>query len=69
MAEHFKCCPRCGQIVITHADVVRCATCAELERRPQGESMRLFAPAPAQLEGQTYLELEPAGETDAGALF
>lgn len=31
--------------------------------------MRLFAPAPAQLEGQTYLELEPAGETDAGALF
>ena len=50
--DHFKACARCGQTVITRADVPMCATCKAIAARPQGETVRLFEPAPTQLEGQ-----------------
>jgi hypothetical protein len=52
MPDHFKSCSRCGQTVITRAEVPLCATCRAVERQPQGESVRLFNPAPAQMPGQ-----------------
>jgi hypothetical protein len=56
-ADHFKSCHRCGQTVITRADVPTCQTCARLEREPQGSAVRLFEPAPAPMPGQTGMEL------------
>jgi hypothetical protein len=53
--DHFKTCARCGQVVITRAEVPKCQVCREIERRPQGEAVRLFTPAPAQLPGQLNL--------------
>jgi hypothetical protein len=47
-----KPCPRCGQMS-TAAGV--CAPCRDLARAPQGEAVRLFTPAPAQLPGQLNL--------------
>lgn len=44
-------CPRCGQTGT--ADV--CGACRKLEREAQGESVRLFEPAPTQLPGQLAL--------------
>lgn len=41
-------CPRCGQ---TGGEIV-CPSCRKTEREPQGEAMRLFAPAPNQITGQ-----------------
>lgn len=59
MADHFHACTRCGQTVITRAEVPMCATCKTITARqdaaPQGEAMRLFAPAPTQIEGQMYM--------------
>jgi hypothetical protein len=42
-------CSRCGQM--SDAAGV-CASCRTLERKPQGETVRLFEPAPTQLPGQ-----------------
>jgi hypothetical protein len=53
--DHFRQCVRCGQTVITRADVPRCETCQRLERQPQGEATRLFTPAPNQIPGQLAL--------------
>jgi hypothetical protein len=44
-------CPRCGQSVIGHSDSV-CMKCRAVDREPQGETVRLFEPAPNQLPGQ-----------------
>lgn len=51
-ANHFHDCSRCGQTVITREAVPMCATCRTIERRQQGETVRLFEPAPAQIPGQ-----------------
>jgi predicted RNA-binding Zn-ribbon protein involved in translation (DUF1610 family) len=53
--EHFHPCSRCGQTVITRADPPVCQTCRRLERRSQGETVRLFEPAPNQMPGQLAL--------------
>jgi hypothetical protein len=53
--DHFHDCVRCGQVVITRQDPPICQTCRKLEREPQGEAMRLFAPAPNQIPGQLNL--------------
>jgi PHP family Zn ribbon phosphoesterase len=53
--DHFRQCVRCGQTVITRADVPRCETCQRLERQPQGEATRLFTPARNQIPGQLAL--------------
>jgi hypothetical protein len=34
-----------------------CDACRALERQPQGEAVRLFTPAPAQMPGQTVFGL------------
>ena len=44
-------CPGCGQL---GRDTV-CDSCREADREPQGESMRLFTPAPNQIPGQLAL--------------
>src|SRR4051812_25912352 len=44
-------CPRCGQ---TGGETV-CPGCRKIEREPQGEAMRLFAPAPTRITGQMHL--------------
>lgn len=44
-------CPRCGQ----RGGETVCPPCRKLEREPQGETVRLFEPAPTQLEGQLTL--------------
>jgi predicted RNA-binding Zn-ribbon protein involved in translation (DUF1610 family) len=54
-ADHFHPCSRCGQTVITRADPPVCETCRRLERRSQGETVRLFEPAPNQIPGQLAL--------------
>jgi hypothetical protein len=44
-------CPRCGQR--TAAEVVRvCSACRTGDRQPQGETVRLFEPAPNVMPGQ-----------------
>lgn len=53
--EHFHDCTRCGQTVITREAVPMCATCRKADRAPQGESMRLFTPAPNPIPGQLSL--------------
>lgn len=53
--SHFHSCARCGQVVITRADPPICETCRKVEREPQGEAVRLFTPAPAQIAGQLAL--------------
>jgi hypothetical protein len=50
--DHFKACARCGQTVITRAETPVCGVCADLARAPQGETVRLFEPAPVQMPGQ-----------------
>jgi hypothetical protein len=56
MTDHFHECVRCGQVVITRHDPPVCQTCRKLERREaEGESMRLFEPAPTQITGQLGL--------------
>jgi hypothetical protein len=42
-------CPRCGQLSDAAGP---CATCRAVDREPQGETVRLFEPAPAQMPGQ-----------------
>jgi hypothetical protein len=48
---------RCGQhAVALEAGAPRvCDACRDLARAPQGEAVRLFTPAPAQLPGQEWL--------------
>jgi hypothetical protein len=55
VTDHFQACARCGQTVITRGDVPMCGVCADRARAPQGETVRLFEPAPAQLPGQLNL--------------
>lgn len=43
-------CSRCGQLGAVAYGV--CGSCQTADREPQGESMRLFTPAPTQLPGQ-----------------
>ena len=44
----IKPCDRCGQM----SDAAGiCATCRAVEREPQGETVRLFEPAPAPMPG------------------
>lgn len=45
-------CSSCGQVG-THGG--RCPRCVALERAPQGETVRLFEPAPAPMPGQLLL--------------
>lgn len=48
-------CEKCGQVrvaTIQHGACLICELCAELARQPQGETVRLFTPAPNQLDGQ-----------------
>lgn len=47
-------CERCGQVAIAtiRDGSLVCEPCRSLEREPQGEAMRLFAPAPNQTPGQ-----------------
>jgi hypothetical protein len=44
-------CVKCGQLTLTSADPL-CDQCYESARQPQGETVRLFEPAPAQLQGE-----------------
>ena len=51
-------CPRCGQSSITEAAV--CDSCRAADRAAAAtQTLRLFAPAPTQLPGQTGLDLDP----------
>jgi hypothetical protein len=43
-----------------------CDSCREREREPQGEAVRLFTPAPAQMPGQTMLEVAYGNWTGDG---
>lgn len=52
MTDHFKACARCGQTVISREEAPTCETCRKVAREPQGETVRLFEPAPAQMPGQ-----------------
>ena len=46
-------CGRCGQTMVTAPAAPRiCDACHGLEHERQGETVRLFVPAPAQLAGQ-----------------
>lgn len=48
-------CEKCGTVAIaTIVDGARlvCSPCQQQDRAPQGEAMRLFAPAPTQITGQ-----------------
>jgi hypothetical protein len=47
-------CERCGQYRTLNVSGV-CEICRAAERQPQGEAVRLFTPAPAQLPGQLNL--------------
>jgi hypothetical protein len=48
---------RCGQhaVALEAAAPRVCGACRDLARAPQGETVRLFTPAPAQLPGQLNL--------------
>jgi hypothetical protein len=46
-------CSRCGQVGAVAYGV--CDPCQQATRAPQGEAMRLFAPAPNQIPGQLNL--------------
>jgi hypothetical protein len=50
-------CARCGQLgAVTDLTNGRvCQACHAQDRQPQGEAMRLFAPAPNQIPGQLNL--------------
>jgi hypothetical protein len=52
-------CERCGQLngrEPEHPDaIVVCDPCRDLERAPQGETVKLFEPAPAVMSGQSGL--------------
>jgi hypothetical protein len=55
-------CYRCGQMTPGYARTFgECAKCREADRAPQGEAVRLFTPAPAQLPGQEFfaVDVEP----------
>jgi hypothetical protein len=43
-------CPRCGARFLGLPRL--CNACQQLDREPQGETVRLFEPAPAQMPGQ-----------------
>lgn len=47
-------CPRCGQDTL-EGDGTVCDACRAGEREAQGEQVGLFAPAPAQMDGQGWL--------------
>jgi len=58
----FTACTRCDQTMTTTygeyvhgAEPMVCDTCRKAEREPQGEAVRLFTPAPTQLDGQLSL--------------
>jgi hypothetical protein len=61
MPEPIHECLRCGQrpapIIETRCGPFcgYCDACRDLARAPQGEAVRLFTPAPAQLPGQLNL--------------
>jgi hypothetical protein len=70
-------CERCGQSCITHypdgwsvpmdrTGAIVCDSCRERDRQPQGEAVRLFTPAPAQMPGQTVLEVAYGNWTGDG---
>jgi hypothetical protein len=48
-------CTRCLQSSLTPLVPNVCAKCQQREHEPQGEAMRLFAPAPNQIPGQLNL--------------
>jgi hypothetical protein len=62
MTDHFKSCARCGQVVITRAEVAVCAMCRAPAIEPRHEALCLFTPAPAQMPGQTAFSLAAARE-------
>jgi hypothetical protein len=51
--DAFACpCFKCGQIKNDPRPYGACEPCRNAERKPQGEAMALFTPAPTQLDGQ-----------------
>jgi hypothetical protein len=55
-------CFECGQSFWRYPDhALKCESCREADRAPQGEAVRLFTPAPAQLPGQEFfaVDVEP----------
>jgi hypothetical protein len=53
-------CRYCGKPFVSLLGAIytvpaRCDACRDLARAPQGEAVRLFTPAPAQLPGQLNL--------------
>jgi hypothetical protein len=58
--QHSNTCPTCGVLRFAGpadepAYTGPCAACVQSDRAPQGEAVRLFTPAPAQLPGQLNL--------------
>jgi hypothetical protein len=52
----WECARGCGQRLGVEPDgAAVCPACRALEAMPQGEAVRLFEPAPAQLAGQLGL--------------
>ena len=47
-------CQRCGQL---SGDDRVCDACRAQDREPQGETVRLFQPAPTQMPGEATMEL------------
>lgn len=45
-------CYECGQVKADPRPFGACPACLEAQRLPQGQAVRLFEPAPTQLEGQ-----------------
>jgi len=54
-------CQKCGQVRFpqSYSLPYTCGRCLERERAPQGETVRLFEPAPNQMPGQLAM---PGGE-------
>lgn len=50
-------CFKCGQLKNDPRPFGECEPCKALAREPEGESMRLFEPAPVQIRGQQGMML------------
>jgi hypothetical protein len=48
-------CPSCHQTRYRYHGEPQCVVCDYLAAQPQGEAMRLFTPAPTQIQGQMTL--------------
>lgn len=50
-------CFKCGQVKQDPRPFGACPSCLEAQRKPQGEPVRLFEPAPTQITGQQGMML------------